>query len=408
MYMNPDAIVSSIAERLGMSKSETLDPTSSDTAVKQAHAEANVIQEAKDYFTRHGVDLDAFKKKTYDEKAILVKNFPYGTTAEEIRRSFEPFGTVKRMLMPSSATIAIVEMEQPTQARSAFKSLAYRKFKDSVLFLEKAPKGVFEGEIRQPETQAPLKEGKIFTSDLLEQREAVGPALTSTLYVRNLNFSTTSEDLRDLFRPLNGFLSARVKTKSNTKKPGEILSMGFGFIEFKSKEDARSALRAINGYKLAGHELIIKESHKALDAAEERRREDVAKKLAGRRTKIIIKNLPFEATTKDVRSLFGPYGQLKSVRVPKKFDSSSRGFAFANFVTSKEAENAIKALEGVHLLGRRLNLDFASEEAMDPEEEIEKMQRKVEKQTDKVAIQNLTAGGRKKFSVHQGEDAEID
>ena len=408
MYMNPNAIVSSIADRLGIAKSDLLDPTSTDAAVKQAHAETNVIQETKNYFSSQGVDLESFKKKDLSDRAILVKNFPYGTTAAEIKNTFEVFGTVTKVLMPPSATIAIVEMEQPTQARSAFKSLAYRKFKDSVLFLERAPKGVFEGQANLSVEITRPTEGKLSTSELLEQPDDTGSVLTSTLFVRNLNFSTTSEELRDLFNPLPGFLSARVKTKTNPKKPEEYLSMGFGFVEFRSKDEAQSAASALNGYKLAGHELTIKESQKALDAGTERRRENVAKKVAGRRTKIIIKNLPFEATKKDVRALFGPYGQLRSVRVPKKYDSSSRGFAFADFVTTREAENAMKSLHGVHLLGRRLNLDFAAEDLIDPEEEIEKMQKKVESQANKVAIQKLTSGGRKKFSVNQNDDQDVD
>ena len=80
----------------------------------------------------------------------------------------------------------------------------------------------------------------------------------------------------------------------------------------------------------------------------------------------------------------------------------------ADFVTTRDAENAMKALHGVHLLGRRLNFDFASEDMIDPEEEIEKMQKKVGNQADKIAIQNLTAGGRKKFSVNQGDDVDVD
>ena len=409
MYMNPDAVVSSIADRLGVDKTEILDPTSTDAAVKQAHAEASVIGETKSYFASQGVNLDSFKEKGFNDRVILVKNFTYGTTAEEIRKTFEPFGTVTRMLMPPAATIAIVEMEQPTQARSAFGSLSYRKFKDTVLFLEKAPKNIFEGKAGSVEKQQPqAKESKMSTSELLEEPSVSDSVLTSTLFIRNLNFSTTSAELRDLFKPLQGFLSARVKTKTNPKQPEQPLSMGFGFVEFKTKEDARSALAAMNGYQLAGHDLVIRESHKALDAAEERRREDVAKKMAGRRTKIIIKNLPFEASKQNVRDLFKRYGQLRSVRVPKKFDSSSRGFAFADFVTTREAENAMKALQGGHLLGRRLNLDFASEETVDPEEEIKNMQKKVEKQADRVAIQKLTGGGRKKFALQQDGYAEID
>ena len=86
--MNPDTILSSIASKLGVSKTALLDPTSSDAAVKQAHAETNVIKEAKAYFATHGVNLDSFKGKEYSDRAILVKNFPYGTSAEELKKMY--------------------------------------------------------------------------------------------------------------------------------------------------------------------------------------------------------------------------------------------------------------------------------------------------------------------------------
>jgi multiple RNA-binding domain-containing protein 1 len=230
---------------------------------------------------------------------------------------------------------------------------------------------------------------------------------TTSLFVRNLNFATSTNRLAEVFASLDGFVSARVKTKMDPKKPGQTLSMGFGFVEFRSKEQAQAALQTMDGYALDGHTLAVKASHKGLDAAEERRREDKAKKAAGQRTKIIIKNLPFQATKKDVRALFGTYGQLRSVRVPKKADYSTRGFAFADFVTSREAENALNALKDTHLLGRRLVLDFAEAEAIDAEEEIEKMQRKVGRQVNKVALQKLTGGGRKKVNIGDNdEDAD--
>ncbi|MCJ1434460.1 Multiple RNA-binding domain-containing protein 1 [Xylographa pallens] len=410
MYMNSDAIMSSISNRLGIAKSQILDPTSSDAAVKQAHAETNIIQETKAYFVGCGVNLDAFHKKDFSDTAILVKNFSYGTSSDELKNIFEAYGTVKKVLMPPSGTIAIVELDQAVQAKSAFGALSYRKFKDSILFLEKAPKSIFEVE-GVPKTNVmsnTVTSTKLLAADLLENPNVEAENNTATLFVRNLNFTTTTEQLSELFRPLDGFMSARVKTKTDPKKPGQILSMGFGFLEFRTKQQAQAALAAMNGYKLQGHDLVLKTSHKASDAAEERRKEDKAKKLSGRRTKIIIKNLPFEASKKDVRSLFGAYGQLRSVRVPRKFDSSTRGFAFADFVTAREAESAMDALRDTHLLGRRLVLDFAAGDAVDPEEEIEKMQKKVEKQADKVAIQKLTSSGRRKFTVPGAEDANDD
>ena len=399
--------MSSISDRLGVSKSELLDPTSSGAAVKQAHAETHIIQETRSYFTTNGIDLEAFKRGERGDTAILVKNFSYGTNSEELKKLFEAHGHIRRILMPPSGTIAIVEFVQPDHARSAFGSLAYRKFKDSILFLEKGPKGLFKSDrSHSNELSTSARTAKPSATDLLEGDGAQQLANTSTLFVRNLNFSTTTERLREIFKPLDGFLSGTVKTKPDPKKPGQLLSMGFGFLEFRSKEHAQAALAAMGGYKLDGHELLIRASHKAIDAAEERRKEDHAKKMASKGTKIIIKNLPFEASKKDVQSLFGSYGQLRSVRVPKKFDSSTRGFAFADFVTAREAENAMDALRDTHLLGRRLVLEFAAADATDPEQEIEKMQRKVGKQADKVALQKLAGTGRKKFNV-EGVD-ELD
>ncbi|MCJ1395304.1 Multiple RNA-binding domain-containing protein 1 [Xylographa bjoerkii] len=410
LYMNSDAVMSSISNRLGIAKSQILDPTSSDAAVKQAHAETNIIQETKAYFVACGVNLDAFHKKDFSDTALLVKNFSYGTSSTELKNVFEAYGTVKRVLMPPSGTIAIVELDQAAQVKSAFGALSYRKFKDSILFLEKAPKSIFEVEGAQMANvvSSTVTNNKLSATDLLEDPTGETENNTATLFVRNLNFTTTTEQLSELFRPLDGFMSARVKTKTDPKKPGQILSMGFGFLEFRTKQQAQTALAAMNGYKLQGYDLVLKTSHKASDAAEERRKEDNARKLLGRRTKIIIKNLPFEASKKDVRSLFGAYGQLRSVRVPRKFDSSTRGFAFADFVTAREAESAMDALRDTHLLGRRLVLDFAAGDAVDPEEEIEKIQRKVGKQVDKVAIQKLTASGRRKFTVAGAEDADDD
>jgi len=244
---------------------------------------------------------------------------------------------------------------------------------------------------------------KLSASDLLEDRSNE-IADTTTLFVRNLNFSTTSDRLTELFRPLDGFVSARINTKKDPKKPGQVLSMGFGFLEFASKVQAQAALAAMDSYDLDGHQLVIKASHKGADSAEERRKEDRARNSANKRTKIIIKNLPFQASKKDVQELFGSYGQLRSVRLPKKFDHSTRGFAFADFVTAREAENALEALKDTHLLGRRLVLEFAANDPVDAEEEIKKMQKRVGSQVNKVALQKLTGGGRRKFNIEGDDD----
>lgn len=46
--------------------------------------------------------------------------------------------------------------------------------------------------------------------------------------------------------------------------------------------------------------------------------------------------------------------QLKSLRLPKKFDGKHRGFAFVEFLTKQEAQNAFEALQSTHLYGRHM------------------------------------------------------
>ncbi|UPK98187.1 hypothetical protein LCI18_009122 [Fusarium solani-melongenae] len=410
LYMSQDAVNASVADRLGVSKSEMLDPTSADAAVKQAIAETSVIQETKAYFAANGVDLEAFKSKKRGDTAILVKNFPYGTTIDELRKLFEESGPVLRVLMPPSGTIAIVQFTQPNHAKSAFGKLAYRRIGDSVLFLEKAPSDIFRGgdqldqAVSLKDRPAPTVQN-LSVNDLLSRGDKPEDDVdTTSLFVRNLNFTTSTTRLAEAFQSLDGFVSARVKTKMDPKKPGQTLSMGFGFVEFRTKSQAQAALKVMDGHVLDDHALAVKASHKGHDAAEERRREDKAKRAAGQRTKIIIKNLPFQATKKDIRSLFGTYGQLRSVRLPKKADYTPRGFAFADFVTPREAENALNALRDTHLLGRKLVLDFAEAEAVDAEEEIAKMQKKVGGQVNKVALQQLTGRGRTRVNIGNEND----
>ncbi|KAJ4297033.1 Multiple RNA-binding domain-containing protein 1 [Collariella sp. IMI 366227] len=404
LFMSQDAVNTAVAERLGVSKHELLDPTDASAAVKQAVAETTVIQEAKTYFATHGVNIEAFKSQQRGDTSILVKNIR-GATIEELRTLFEEHGAVLRVLMPPSSTIAIVQFAQPAVCRTAFAKKAYSRFKESVLFLEKGPKGLFVDNVA-PLQDRPVGIQKPSVAALLERDDAEDQPETASLFVRNLSFNTTTEGLTNAFKPLDGFVSAQVKTKTDPKKPGQVLSMGFGFCAFRSKDQAQAALKVMDGSVLDGYKLIVKASHRGLDAAEERKREDLAKKAAAQRTKIVIKNLPFEVSKKDIRDLFSTYGKLVALRLPKKFNHTSRGFAFAEFSTAKEALNALTALKDTHLLGRRLVLDFAEADEIDPEEQIKAMEKKIRGQVNKVTLQQLTGEGRKRVTIGDNDDDE--
>lgn len=424
LYMNQDAVLSSVASKLGMEKSELIDPTNSGSAVKQALAEAHVIGDVRKFFESRGVDLTKFveykSSSERDECVILVKNFPFGTTKEELAELFLPFGKLQRLLMPPAGTIAIVQFRDMTAARAAFTKMSYKRFKDGIMYLEKGPKNCFTREPQgdelvdnSNEPQEDVKEAKLNVDDLMDSTEPLakgddktdvvddiidGP--TVSIFIKNLNFSTTSKQLSDRFRAFNGFVVAQVKTKPDPKHSGKTLSMGFGFAEFKTKEQAMAVISAMDGTVLEGHKIQLKLSHRQGATANSSGK--TSKK--NNNGKILVKNLPFEATRKDVFELFSSFGQLKSVRVPKKFDKTARGFAFVEFLLPKEAENAMDQLHGVHLLGRRLVMQYAEQESDDAEEQIAKMTKRVRKQVATREFGAMRNSGKRKLDLDDEQD----
>lgn len=405
LYMNNEAVLDSVASEMGISKSNLIDPENSSSAIKQALAEAHVIGDVRKYFEGKGIDLTKFNGKEKDDKIILVKNFQHGVTKEEIGEKFAQYGKLRRIVMPPAGTIAIVEFRDAPNGRTAFNKLSFKRLGKSILYLEKGPKDLFN---KEPDEEDTLEEGEPITKKEAvtetvesepEEEEFEGP--TVSIFVKNLNFSTTSSELADTFKPLEGFVVAVVKTKPDARHPGRTLSMGFGFVEFKTKSQALTAIKTMDGFLLSGHKLELKLSTRSGNKGKSSKHSKSAHS-----PKIIVKNLPFEATRKDVFELFASFGHLKSVRVPKKFDKSARGFAFVEFNTVKEAQSVMDQLQGVHLLGRRLVLDFAEKDTTNAEEEIERMTKKARKQVNAREMADVRETNNRKRELDLDTDEE--
>lgn len=403
LFLNNDAVMDTIASDLKVDKRDLLDPENSNSAVKQALAEAHVLGDIRKFFENQGIDLTKFKGKERDDTVILIKNIPFGTAQDELLELFQPFGEIKRFIIPPSGTIAIIQFRDVNSGKSAFSKLSYRRFGKSILYLEKGPIELFTREPTAQEAIGKLpekpEEVKEIPNDERDQEDVeVFEGSTVSIFIKNLNFGSQLSDLKALFDKLDGFLLCTIKTKPDPRDSTKRQSMGFGFAEFKSKDQALTAIKVVDGKILDGHKLQLKLSH----------RENVINKTitpkAKGNSKIIVKNLPFEATRKDIFDLFNSFGQLKTVRVPKKFDKSARGFAFVEFLLQKEAEMAMDQLQGVHLLGRKLILQYAESSSDDVEAEIEKLNKKARKQENLRKVGNLNKQTKRKLDLEDEDE----
>ena len=79
--------------------------------------------------------------------------------------------------------------------------------------------------------------------------------MAKKLYVGNLSFQTTSQDLQDLFAQAGTVESASVIEDRNTGQ-----SKGFAFVEMSTDEEAASAIDQFNGKEFGGRNLTVNEA----------------------------------------------------------------------------------------------------------------------------------------------------
>ena len=75
------------------------------------------------------------------------------------------------------------------------------------------------------------------------------------LYVGNLPYSTTSQELNDMFAPHGSVKSSDVIMDRETGR-----SKGFGFVEMGADEEAKAAIAAMNGLQMNGRALTVNEA----------------------------------------------------------------------------------------------------------------------------------------------------
>lgn len=430
LFMRQDTVLSAVAAMYGVDKGDLLSTETEDVAVRVALGEAQVIANTKKELGDVGVNVHALEsaaesrenvKIARSQHSILIKNLPYESEESDLREMCEKFGTLSQLVLPSTRTIAIAEFLESNEARRAFQGLAYKRYRHVPLYVEWAPKDIFKTSKKKNDDDDDdttetndERRTKFNKDDDFEDNEEK----SKVLFVKNIDFATTDESFLQFFENLckraggknRRLVSAKIARKPNSDgKPS--LSKGFGFVEFESHETASicSKLVSTGVGKLDGKVLSIELSRQKMSSSQQREtvfeddnntNEKLAKKKSkipkGKSaTKLVLRNVAFEATKRDLQLLFNPFGVLKSVRVPKKFDGSHRGFAFIEYTTQREATDAMEALGNAHLYGRKCVIERADEDetvstmddsntnaAVFGESNVEKLREKAKRQID--------------------------
>jgi RNA recognition motif-containing protein len=205
---------------------------------KTAVIEFNEKEEAIFAQSRDGKDLDGsvITVQLGTGSILWVTNFPPAADEGFIRDLFEKFGQIVDIRFPSlqhntHRRFCYVEFERNDQAKAASDELDGHQLDDGLKLIVK---------ISDPGQ-------KQSRSGAMEERREI--------YIRNIDWSSSEEDLEQLFSQYGIVESARIIRQVDGQ------SKGFGFVVFSSPDEAGAAL-AMNGRKFKSRELHVEVSSK--------------------------------------------------------------------------------------------------------------------------------------------------
>ncbi|ELR19193.1 RNA recognition motif domain containing protein [Acanthamoeba castellanii str. Neff] len=194
--------------------------------------------------------------------------------------------------------------------------------------------------------------------------------LLTTLYIKNLAYQITDEDLKiklESHECKEGLKAIRWITD---KMQGHFT--GEAFVEYESAELAARALDKLKGRRMLGRRMKIsyakskKKTPMPALTGEREVKEEKRPKYPGCKT-IFIAKLDDGMTDATLKEIFGVFGEIQ--RVHRLFDANTKKFkgcAFICYSAPEEADSAVRQMDGVRLFGKGRFIDVNFADKPDP------------------------------------------
>jgi RNA recognition motif-containing protein len=234
----------------------------------------------------------------------------------------------------------IVEYATADEAKEAIKMLTDSELKGRMIFVR---------EDRETTPTAPPVGGGTFHPVTRHHPGAgTGAGGFSSVYVGNLAYETSWQDLKDHMRQAGNVDQANILTNEDGR------SKGCGIVQYQRPQDAARAVRELQNSVLDGRPIFLREDRENSGAggggAAPR-----GSRGGGGGSQLYVGNLSSETTWKDLKDHFRQCGDVERAEV---VDGKKRGSAFGTvrFFKDKDAQTAIRRLNGVELHGNKLEV----------------------------------------------------
>ena len=304
-------------------------------------------------------------------RRVFVGNLSWQTSWQDLKDHFRQCGTVVHASVMEerpgrSKGCGIVEFESADEAALAIETLhdveldgrpvqVREDREDRDLAPAKAPGG------KRPAVQAPAWG---------EPRGGGGGGeieVGRRVYVGNLAWGTSWQDLKDHFRPCGSVVHAKIM-----EEPGG-RSKGCGIVEFESPEEAVAAIEQLNDSDLDGRPIQVREDREDKDLAKGRRAprspaknppskkqrkaaQDADGDVIRVARRVYVGNLAWGTSWQDLKDHFRQCGSVVHAKVMEERPGRSKGWGIVEFEAPEEAVAAIEQLNDSDLDGRPIQV----------------------------------------------------
>ncbi|KDO84108.1 hypothetical protein CISIN_1g006282mg [Citrus sinensis] len=205
-----------------------------------------------------------------------------------------------------------------------------------------------------------INDKQVFVGHFLRKQERETVAIKTkfnNVFVKNLDESTTDEDLKKIFGEYGTITSAVVM------RDGDGKSKCFGFVNFENADDAAKAVEALNGKKFDDREWYVGKAQKKSEREQELKGQfeqamkETVDKFQG--LNLYIKNLGDSIDDEKLKELFSEFGTITSCKVMRDPSGISKGSGFVAFSTPEEASRALAEMNGKMIVSKPLYVAVA-------------------------------------------------
>eukprot|EP00523_Entomoneis_sp_CCMP467_P010927 CAMPEP_0168739096 /NCGR_PEP_ID=MMETSP0724-20121128/11277_1 /TAXON_ID=265536 /ORGANISM="Amphiprora sp., Strain CCMP467" /LENGTH=370 /DNA_ID=CAMNT_0008786469 /DNA_START=240 /DNA_END=1352 /DNA_ORIENTATION=+ len=267
------------------------------------------------------------KKRVIRERfTVFLGNLPFEMPRDEIYELCSAYGEIKNVNLPTNREtgrprgFAFVDFETKEQAEAAIAEI------DGANVLGRNLRASI--------------------SDPNQKKEKVQDQGVAKIYVGNLPFETSREELLEFYKGFVNAIECYIPMNHDTGT-----GRGFAFVTIK-EEDLDTAIEQTNGLEYQGRPLVVN-----LPLAPGQKKE--RRPTLSERVKLYVGNLAFTTDVEILSEVFGEFGEVLDCYLPEDpVRGGSRGFGFVT-MSKDDAYEAVNELDGCELDGRFIRVNEA-------------------------------------------------